>query len=233
MKIEQFFENLEIGEKDFVNAEKYIKAKGLFCHLQIKNKLLAWTEDDKIKYSQIATYYRYDKRIRMVLYKYIAYLEEYYRAAILDAYFDNTNQEFWINEIMNKLNKNIPLNLILENLGFNDLIEQIKKMPDEIKIECSLFERKRLRENLYALKELRNAVMHNKFLLMYRCFSVCYLSNGQKGSSLRDNIMNLISFLPENVGKKCKLDIDNCAKERNTEQDTEWDLLEQAIVSLE
>ena len=81
MKIEQFFENLEIGEKDFVNAEKYIKAKGLFCHLQIKNKLLAWTEDDKIKYSQIATYWQYLTYIITII-------------SIIYAYFNKQSQSF-------------------------------------------------------------------------------------------------------------------------------------------
>lgn len=233
MDNDEFFKNLDIEEKDRLKAEKYIIAKGLFFHLQIKRKLLAWTEGHQIKYSQIASYYRYDKRIRMVLYKYISYLEEYYRAAILDAYFDNTDQGFWISEIKSKLDKNEKLDSILEGLGFKELIKQMNKMPDKIKQKCDFVGRKRLRDNVFALKELRNAVMHNRFLLMYRGFAMCYLSNGKKGASLRDNILNLISFLPEDVGKKCKQDIDKCAEDKNTEQDTEWDLPEQAIVLLE
>lgn len=233
MDNDEFFKNLDIEEKDRLKAEKYIIAKGLFFHLQIKRKLLAWTEGHQIKYSQIASYYRYDKRIRMVLYKYISYLEEYYRAAILDAYFDNTDQGFWISEIKSKLDKNEKLDSILEGLGFKELIKQMNKMPDKIKQKCDFVGRKRLRDNVFALKELRNAVMHNRFLLMYRGFAMCYLSNGKKGASLRDNILNLISFLPEDVGKKCKQDIDKCAEDKNTEQDTQWDLPEQAIVLLE
>ena len=233
MDNDEFFKNLDIEEKDRLKAEKYIIAKGLFFHLQIKRKLLAWTEGHQIKYSQIASYYRYDKRIRMVLYKYISYLEEYYRAAILDAYFDNTDQGFWISEIKSKLDKNEKLDSILEGLGFKELIKQMNKMPDKIKQKCDFVGRKRLRDNVFALKELRNAVMHNRFLLMYRGFAMCYLSNGKKGASLRDNILNLISFLPEDVGKKCKQDIDKCTEDKNTEQDTQWDLPEQAIVLLE
>lgn len=233
MDYNEFFKNLDIDEKDRANAEKHIKAKGLFFHLQIKKKLLAWTKGYKIKYSQIASYYRYDKRIRMVLYKFISYLEEYYRAAILDAYFDNTDQDFWILEIKSKLDKNEKLDSILEGLGFDGLIKQMNKMPDKIKQRCGMVGRKRLRDNLYAIKELRNAVMHNKFLLMYRGFAMCYFGNGKKGSSLRDNILNLISFLPEDVGKKCAEDIDSCAEDKNAEQDTQWDLPEQAVVLLE
>lgn len=233
MDVNEFFDNLEIEDKDRERAEKYIISKGLFFHLQIKRKLLAWIKADSVKYSQVASYYRYDKRIRMVLYKYIAYLEEYYRVAILDAYFDNTDQNFWIPEIKSKLDKNEKLDSVLEGLGFKELIKQMKRMPDAIKQKCDFVGRKRLRENIFALKELRNAVMHNKFLLMYRGFAMCYLSNGKQGASLRDNILNLISFLPEDVGKKCKQDIDKCAEDKNTEQDTQWDLPKQAIVSLE
>ena len=228
---EEFFKNLVIDENDRARAERYIKAKGLFYHEQIKKKLLAWTNDNEIKYSQIASYYRYDKRIRMVLYKYIAYLEEFYRAAILDAYCENTAQKFWINEIAEKLNKEVPLNVIIENLGFKELIKQMKQMPYHIKQKCNFLEKGWFNKNVCALNDLRNAVMHNKFLLMFRGFSYCYFNN-KKGSSLRDNINNLISFLPENVGKQCEIDIANCVENRNTAYDTEWDLPPQAIVSL-
>lgn len=233
MDVSEFFDNLGIEDKDRERAEKYLKAKGLFFHMQIKNRLLAWTKGKNVRYSQIASFYRYDKRIRMVLYKYIAYLEEYYRAAILDTYFDKIDQSFWIQEIKEKIDKKIPLNIILEDLGFVELIKQIKVMPDDIKQRCDFIGRKRLRENTYALKEFRNAVMHNKFLLMYRGFEKCYFGKGKEGSTLSDNIINLISFLPQEVGEKLKEDIKNCTEDRNTELDTEWDLPKQAIVSLE
>lgn len=233
MDTNEFFENLVIEENDRERAEKYLKAKGLFFHMQIKNKLLAWTEGQAVRYSQIASYYRYDKRIRNVLYKYIAYLEEYYRAAILDIYFDNTNQQFWIKEIEEEIDKEIPLNTILEDLGFRKLIKQMKQMPDEIKRKCDFLDRTRLNENAEALIVFRNAVMHNKFLLMYRGFEKCYFGKGKNGSTLRDNIFNLISFLPQEVGVKLKEDINNCKKNRNREGETKWDLPQQAIVSLE
>lgn len=229
MDVKDFFINLEIKKDDIEKAKYYIKAKGLFYHLQIKKKLFAWTEGDTIKYSQIVSYYRYDKRIRMVLYKYIAYIEEYYRATILDAYYENTTQNFWISDITVKLNEDFPLNVILESLSFNDLIKQIKKMPLKIQQECNLIDKNYT--NVSALKTLRNAVMHNKFLLMYRNFGSCCFDN-KKSSSLSSNILNLISFLPHEVGQKCREDINKCTENRNTDQDTEWDLPEQAIISL-
>ena len=200
--------------------------------MQIKNKLLAWSSDKAIKYSQIASYYRYDKRIRIILYKYIAYLEEYYRAILLDNFSDSTEQNFWIKIIADKINSGIRLDIILENLGFRSLLNQIKLLPDNLK-EYSFNSNKPIRKNIDALIELRNAVMHNKFLLMYRGFSMCYFAKGRKGSTLRDNILNLVNFLPEDVGKNCIKDINACKENRNTEKDTEWDLPEQAIVVIE
>lgn len=232
MDIKDFFEGLEIEEKDKHKAEAYIKSKGLFAHMQIKNKMLAWSSDKTIKYSQIASYYRYDKRIRIILYKYIAYLEEYYRAILLDNISDSTEQNFWIKIIADKINSGIRLDIILENLGFRSLLNQIKLLPDNLK-EYNFNYNKPIRKNIDALIELRNAVMHNKFLLMYRGYEMCYFAKGRKGSTLRDNILNLVNFLPEDVGENCIKDINACKENRNTEKDTEWDLPEQALVVIE
>lgn len=231
MDTKEFFNGLEIEETDKDKAEAYIKSKGLFAHMQIKNKLLAWS-DKAIKYSQIASYYRYDKRIRIVLYKYIAYLEEYYRAILLDNFSDSTEQNFWIKIIADKINSGIRLDIILENLGFRSLLNQIKLLPDNLK-EYNFNYNKPIRKNIDALIELRNAVMHNKFLLMYRGYEMCYFAKGRKGSTLRDNILNLVNFLPEDVGENCIKDINACKENRNTEKDTEWDLPEQALVVIE
>lgn len=232
MDTKEFFNGLEIEETDKDKAEAYIKSKGLFAHMQIKNKMLAWSSDKAIKYSQIASYYRYDKRIRIILYKYIAYLEEYYRALLLDNFCDDLQQDFWIKIIADKINSGVRLDIILENLGFRSLLNQIKLLPDNLK-EYSFNSNKPIRKNIDALIELRNAVMHNKFLLMYRGFSMCYFAKGRKGSTLRDNILNLVNFLPEDVGVNCIKDINACKENRNTEKDTEWDLPEQAIVVIE
>lgn len=62
---------------------------------------------------------------------------------------------------------------------------------------------------------------------------MCYFAKGRKGSTLRDNILNLVNFLPEDVGVNCIKDINACKENRNTEKDTEWDLPEQAIVVIE
>mgnify|MGYP001625271271 CR=1 FL=1 len=81
-------------------------------------------------------------------------------------------------------------------------------------------------------KSLKN-IIRNAFDSVLRDNVQGYSGAKEKGSSLRDNILNLISFLPEDVGKKCAEDIDSCAEDKNAEQDTQWDLPEQAVVLLE
>lgn len=41
-----FFKDLYIEEQDYLKANQYISSKGLFFHVQIKNKLLAWIEGE-------------------------------------------------------------------------------------------------------------------------------------------------------------------------------------------
>ena len=91
-----------------------------------------------------------------------------------------------------------------------------------------------LTDNFFALKELRNAVMHNKFLLLYRGFNECYVQgvDGEKSANLKANILNLIQFLPQEVGTQCKKDINDCKEDRNKSNDTTWDLPPQIVITL-
>ena len=49
------------------------------------------------------------------------------------------------------------------------------------------------KENCKALAGLRNAVMHNKFLLLYRGYDICYVEgvDGNKSASFKANLLNL------------------------------------------
>ena len=84
---------------------------------------------------------------------------------------------------------------------------------------------------MHALVVLRNAVMHNKFLLLYKGFEVCYC-NSNKSSTLTANIYNLISFLPKEVGLKCAKEINDCALDRNEIADTKWDIVDPLKVEI-
>lgn len=232
---EIFYQNLIISDEDKNRAAKSLKSKGVEKHILIKEKLLTWSENSNIEYTKIASTYRYDKRIRNVLFKYISYLEEYYRSVILDNYINNVKQKFWIKELRDKLKEfENNLNDALEYLDFSSLLIQCQKLPKQQQDLCLFPKSKYLKENSIALKELRNAVMHNKFLLLYRGYEVCRVQGVDAGKSanLKANILNLIRFLPQEVGEKCKKDINDCKEDRNNENDPAWDLPSQIIIAL-
>ena len=230
-----FYQNLIVCDEDKIRIANYLKTKGIEKHILIKEKLLSWSESGNIEYTKVASTYRYDKRIRLVLFKYLSYLEEFYRAIILDHYITKTRQIFWINELKEKLKEySHNLNDALEHLDFASLLIQSQKLPKAIKELCHFPSGKHLKDNSIALKELRNAVMHNKFLLLYRGFNECYVQGVDDGKSanLKANILNLIQFLPQEVGNQCKKDINNCKEDRNKPHDTTWDLLSQIVITL-
>ena len=126
----EFYNNLIICDEDKIRAEKSLQSKGVEKHLLIKKRLLARTEGDNIEYEKIASTYRYDKRIRHILFKYISYLEEFYRAIILDNYFNRTRQKFWIEEFQNKIEEfNHNLNDALEHIDFREVKERVMLVP--------------------------------------------------------------------------------------------------------
>lgn len=234
---EYFYTYLQINDEDRERAERALYSKGVQKHITIKKKLLLWrdtTVGEHVKYAQIATAYRYDKRIRFVLFKYISYLEEFYRAKILDAYYCHPKQKFWTDEMMVKLDRNgNDLDNALEHLDFGNLLEQCKKCPPKVKKQF-LFPHKKFEENVEAIRRLRNAVMHNKFLLLYRGLGECYIvgiENAQ--TTLSAHILNLISFLPNEVGEKCKTEINACQIDKNELNETEWDLPDKLVLNLD
>ena len=66
---EVFYKNVIIDEADKARAELYLASKGVEKHIILKEKLFNWIEGDQIEYSMIASTYRYDKRLRIILFK--------------------------------------------------------------------------------------------------------------------------------------------------------------------
>lgn len=232
---EKFYKNLIIDEEDKERAEKYLTSKGVEKHIILKEKLFNWIEGDKIEYSLIASTYRYDKRLRNILFKYISYLEEFYRSVILDEYRFRVKKIQWIRDINDKLEEfNGDLNDALEHIDFSALLIQISKLPQRVKNKCLLFKAKNAKENSIALKELRNAVMHNKFLLLYRGYETCYIDgvDDNKSSNLKANILNLISFLPEDVAEGCIRDINAAREEKENQLGTKWNLPPSVVIEV-
>lgn len=232
---EEFYKNLIIDEEDKERAEKYLTSKGVEKHIILKEKLFNWIEGDKIDYSLIASTYRYDKRLRNILFKYISYLEEFYRSVILDEYRYKVKKVRWVKDIYDKLKEfGGDLNDALEHIEFSSLLIQTRMLPQRVKNKYLLPKTKNLKENSIALKELRNAVMHNKFLLLYRGYETCYIDgvDGSKSSNLKANILNLISFLPEDVAEGCIRDINAAREEKENQLGTKWNLPPAAVIKL-
>lgn len=234
MRYEEFFENVDITDEDKERADCYFKSKGVEKHIILKDHLLSWKENNEIEYSEIASVYRYDKRIRNVLYKFIAYLEEYYRAIILDKYYNSIDERIFISNLKDKLQEHSNnLNFALENLMFRDLLKQTYKLEDEIN-ENILVKHKKINQNINALITLRNAVMHNKFLIMFRGYNFCYISLNalnEKDASLKSNIINLGIFLPDDKVRNALFDeINKCAEDKKETNTTKWNLPNNIII---
>ncbi len=218
-----FFDNVIIKEEDIPRAKQAIYSKGIEKHIIILDMLKAWGMGEKIPYEYIASFYRYDKRIRKVLFVFISYLEEYYRSIILDKYRFNWKTLKLDYQLKYHLNKTNDMDKALEKIEFSALINQIYEIRNEITDRTFFSDIPHVRKNLDALVELRNSVMHNRFLLLYRGLKECYIGEASfKSASLKDNIINLINFLPDNVRDKCKKEINDCLKERNNDNKTSW-----------
>ena len=218
-----FFDNIEIKKEDILRAKQAIYSKGIEKHIIILEMLKPWVEEEKVPYEYIASFYRYDKRLRKVLFVFISYLEEYYRSIILDKYrFDWSGLDS-NRYLASLLHKHKDMDKALEKLDFSHLVNQIYKTRDAF-VNIFVFpDSAHLKKNKDALIELRNCVMHNRFLLLYRGYKECYVDDaGLKSATLKDNIQNLINFLPKNTKEKCKAEINNCLIERNNENKTEW-----------
>lgn len=218
-----FFDNVIIKEEDIPRAKQAIYSKGIEKHIIILDMLKAWGMGEKVPYEYIASFYRYDKRIRKILFVFISYLEEYYRSLILDRYRFDWSELKLDSQLKQVLRTYHDLDKALERIELSHLINQVYKIRADIDDKFVFPYHAHLRKNIAALVELRNSVMHNRFLLLYRGFKECYASDGDlKSASLKDNIVNLIVFLPEDVRDKCKSEINNCSKERNNSEKTEW-----------
>ncbi len=191
------FEN----EQEKEEAEFYLSVKGIELHRRILGYLGCDFEKSKIEWSKIANLLRTDKALRDIIYKYLATLEEYIRAFISNKYIDNAQQKFWIDGKSKRQANNIKTNIasgknlfdVLEDTEFGSLIQQVNNLPDGDKKQ--LFGDAYSDNNLSAVKELRNAVSHHKFLASYQ-FKACIV-DGVEGCSLIDNIKNLRQLLPE------------------------------------
>ena len=187
------------SEFEEYKANFYIDMKGVALHCKVLKYLgFEFEGDNKIKWRTVSEILSQDKLLRDKLYIYLATLEEYMRAYIANKYSDNVKQDFWINgkskrnQIEYQILSGKELFDILEDVDFGTLIKQVINLPDKDKEE--LFDGKGTEQNIDAVRELRNAVSHHKFMFSHE-FLNCNVE-GVESNSLENNIKNLRQLLP-------------------------------------
>ena len=234
MTKEQFWEQIDITEEEKSKSEIYLKYRGIEAHDNVRNFLQSLT-GTKVSYSSIATAFRYDKRIRRIIFKYIGFLEEAIRAYIANKYADDIESLSCIKELKNDLEDGKSLFDALSGLTFGELKRQFEKLSnaDIVEIFSNYSYRLRnLKMDLSAVVRLRNEICHNRFLLDNRQLAKCNV--GDKNGSLWANIVNLYNLLPDYIKEQFKSEIEKARIETDNKFDnqTEWDLFPQLIISI-
>lgn len=234
MTYEAFWTKIIISEKEKEQSKHFLKYRGVGSHENVREFLQSLT-GEVVTYTAIATAFRYDKRIRRILYKYIGFLEETIRAYIANKYSDNINSLKCIKKVLASLADGKSLFDSLSGLTFGELKKQVNALPDEDKKQifpCHKGTAKCLEKDLTAVVVLRNEVSHNRFLLDCKRLSKC--SVGDKNNSLWANIINLKNLLPRYLHENYKSEINDAKKqaENKYKEQVAWNLLPNIIISL-
>ncbi len=230
MTKEEFWNNIIITEEEKQKSLFYLKHRGIDEHNYVRLFLESRT-GRKVTYSEIASTFRYDKRIRRAIYKFIGILEESIRAYIANKYSNNLDDVEWIDQIKNGQGE---LFNRLDELTLGQLFNQIKKLNDD---RNSLFDYQEndgnwTNNDFEAIIELRNQISHNRFLLNNMKLKKCSVGDGN--GSLWANLLNLKKFLPNEVKQKYCDEINNCyiITENKYNNQVKMDILKQIIISI-
>jgi len=223
-----FFEKVVVNEKDKNNALHFMNLRGIHEHIFVANYLQS-LKVDTVKYEEVATAFRYDKRIRRIIYKYIGMLEEILRAYLVNKYSEHIDKLSMKQALSGLMSKYHNLYEAVNMLTFGQLIGQIKALPQDEKFE--VFNVNTTSKNLDALIGLRNEVNHNRFLLHNKSLRKCRVGKIDS-SSLWANIINLKNHLPNITKSKFVEEIEDAAKvsSENKEYQCKWILLENVII---
>lgn len=183
------FSNAKEKEK----FEKYLDLKGIAYHVMIIN-YIGLNKNGKVQCKKISDLYRYDKKLRNILYEYLSAFEENIRAYIANGFL-NKDMKLKLDKKITKRIKSEGSNIAteLENLQFNELLKFSLKLQ-KTELNKLYPETKNLKENLDAIRELRNTVSHHRILTIYDEFKECYVEE-KKGKDLLINIKNLIQLI--------------------------------------
>lgn len=182
-------------EKEKHRCSKYLDLKGVAYHVLLIN-LIGLDEDGKIKYKLISDIYKYDKKIRNKLYKFLSAFEEQIRAFIANSF----NHGLSTLQLGDSINRNLKsgsnIAFELEDLDFGQLLQIVEKFTKKDLKRMFPKSDEHVIDNLKAVKELRNAISHHRILLLYDEFEKCYIEGIEK-MDLISNIKNLVNLIDE------------------------------------
>lgn len=207
----------------------YLNLKGVSYHVILAN-YIGLNRKGEIEYKKVETLYKYDKRVRNILYSYLSAFEEGIRAFISNRFSTSPER---IKKLSKKIHDAIQggssLAKELEALEFLKLLNMTKKLT--IKEKSVLFGTdENLNTNLDAIRVLRNAVSHHRQLFLYDDLNECIV-DGENCDSLIHNIKNMHNLLPDYYKEFFKEDINkSCVDEK--EPNFKWLLPEKALLKL-
>ena len=147
MTYEGFWNKIIITEEEKKKSVHYLQYRGIDEHDHVRQHLESLS-GEKVSYAEIATAFRYDKRIRRVLYKYIGLMEESIRAYIANKYSDNLSKLKRSAPMKTNLKKFGTLSIALSELTFCQLITQVLILSEIDKKE--IFAKQIKSNDLYA-----------------------------------------------------------------------------------
>lgn len=185
------FANDEEREK----CSKYLDLKGIAYHVVLINNI-GLDKNGEITYKKISDLYKYDKRLRNRLYKFISAFEEQIRGFIANRYSAGLDSSLLGTKVNELLDSGSYITIALEELSFSELMNVVKELSEKDLNKLFPNVDQYLFKNLDAVRELRNAISHNKIILFYEEFESCYIDGIEK-KDLASNIKNLSNLIDE------------------------------------
>ncbi len=195
---DSFFDLVDININEIEAAKSYIKLRGLYEHIQMAQFLEPFLHRKPL-YCEVATVFRYDKRIRRIIYKYIGFLEEYLRSTLSNNFKEPSDLGIKTSKSLNDYLPTCLFSVLLQILWRTDKSFKKEIFPVDIL----------LLKNLEAINCLRNAVSHNRTLVNYRNFLDVTINGKKCNNSLVENIINLYLHLPKEIGERFKKEIND------------------------
>lgn len=221
------FPNIIVQPEEEDEFENFLQLKGVARYKKIQIYLNNIAPGKQLTYQDLCQHYRYDVKLRRMLYKLIAFLEVALKATINNnCQIDNIRKGFE-QKISNAFNKSFSLNKVqsrkirvtlsdktivslfdyLENCDMSQMLEIFMLLPSRLHKEF-FDDITHLEQNLKAAKEVRNAVFHHNILLGATLKKVWIYDEEREG--LKANIENLILLSPKHMHSNLKCNINEC-----------------------